>query len=173
MSVYVHRKCCFLNPIMWKAATFLAKQNGRSHGKMSLLSPPGSVIKTTLMKSLAEALLYTQMVFLSKQRFGAYTLLRWLVLQTALPGGKRPLCMGSAFLGKYASVTVVDLIQQKKLDFCNLYDEIWKYFLLYRCIRIMTVHNCYINNKKGKSCMGSLTTWCEHEVDIVRGGAQL
>ena len=116
----------FLNPIMWKAAplifssisnlancssTFLAKQNGRSHGKMSLLSPWGSIIKTTLMKSLAEALLYTQMVLLSKQRFGAYILLRWLVLQTALPGGKILLCMGS---GKYASVTVVDLIQQKK-----------------------------------------------------------
>ena len=38
--------------------------------------------------------------------------------------GKRPLCMGSAFLGKYASVTVVDLIQQKKLDFHNFYDNI-------------------------------------------------
>ena len=35
---------------------------------MSLLSAPGSVvIKTTLMKSLAEVLWYTQTMFLSKQ----------------------------------------------------------------------------------------------------------
>ena len=29
--------------------------------------------------------------------------------------------MASAFLGKYASITAVDLIQQKKLDFRNFY----------------------------------------------------
>ena len=69
----------FVNPIMRKAAppmqrknpnsrhheAFLAKQNGRTHGKMSLLSAPGSVlIKTTLMKSLPEALWCTQTVFM-------------------------------------------------------------------------------------------------------------
>ena len=31
--------------------------------------------------------------------------------------------MGSAFLGKYASITAVDLIQQKKLDFRNFYES--------------------------------------------------
>ena len=47
---------------------FLAKASWQSHAKMSLLSAPGSVvIKTTLMKSLAEVLWYTQTVFLSKQ----------------------------------------------------------------------------------------------------------
>ena len=35
---------------------------------MSLLTAPGSIfVKTALMKSLAEALVYTQIVFLSKQ----------------------------------------------------------------------------------------------------------
>ena len=38
-------------------------------------------------------------------------------------GAKRPPCMASAFLGKYASVTAVDLIQQKKLNFRNLYES--------------------------------------------------
>ena len=62
----------------------LQKQNGRSHGKMSLLSAPGSVlIKTTLMKSLAEVLWYTQTMFLSAQMIevlGANALLRWFRL---------------------------------------------------------------------------------------------
>ena len=31
--------------------------------------------------------------------------------------------MASAFLGKYASVTVVDLIQRKKLDSRNFYES--------------------------------------------------
>ena len=31
--------------------------------------------------------------------------------------------MASAFLGKYASITVVDLIQQRKLDFWNFYES--------------------------------------------------
>ena len=68
----------------------LSKTKWRSHGKMSLLSAPGS--EKTLMKSLAEALWCTQTVFLSKQVLttvagrrrdaqtievpGAYTLLR-------------------------------------------------------------------------------------------------
>ena len=38
------------------------KQNGQSHGNMSLLSAPESV----LMKSLAEAFWYTKTMFLSK-----------------------------------------------------------------------------------------------------------
>ena len=31
--------------------------------------------------------------------------------------------MASAFLGKYASITAVDLIQRKKLDSRNFYDS--------------------------------------------------
>ena len=31
--------------------------------------------------------------------------------------------MGSAFLGKYVSITAVDLIQRKKLDFRNFYES--------------------------------------------------
>ena len=47
---------------------FLAKRNRRSLGKVSLLSAPGNVlVKTTLTKSLAEGLWYTQTEFLSKQ----------------------------------------------------------------------------------------------------------
>ena len=83
-----------------------AKRNGRSHGKMSLVSTPGSVlIKTTLMKSPPEALFYTQTVFLSKQIrtiaagrqrdaqtigvLGAYTLLRWFSTTNNTPWGKK------------------------------------------------------------------------------------
>ena len=46
-----------------------------------------------------------------------------LVLQATPPGAKRPLCMASAFLGKYASITAVDLIQWKKLDSQNFYES--------------------------------------------------
>jgi len=70
--------------------------------KMSLLSVPGSVlIKTTLMKSLAEALWCTQIMFLSKQVLtivladaqmievpGAYTHLRWSSTTSNIPWGK-------------------------------------------------------------------------------------
>ena len=35
----------------------------------------------------------------------------------------RGLCMASAFLGKYASIIAVDLIQQKKLNFWNFYES--------------------------------------------------
>ena len=44
-----------------------------------------------------------------------------LVLQTTLPGVKRPLCMANTFLGKCASITAVDQIQQKKVpgSFCE------------------------------------------------------
>ena len=81
------------------------KASRRSHGKMSLLSSPGSVlIKTALMKSLAEALLYTQIVFSVKtstdnsrcqtercsnrrSKFSelAYTLLRWFSTTNSTP----------------------------------------------------------------------------------------
>jgi len=37
--------------------------------------------------------------------------------------GKEALGMASAFLGKYASITAVDLILQKKLDFRNFYES--------------------------------------------------
>ena len=91
------------------------------------------------MKSLPEALWCTQTVFLSKRVLttvagrrrgaqtievpGAYTLLRDLVLQETPPGAKRPPRMASAFVGKYASVTAVDLIQWKKLDSRNFYES--------------------------------------------------
>ena len=53
--------------------------------------------------------------------------------------------MASAFLGKNASITAVDLIQQKKLDFqtyyeCNLMEARLEIVNLYRSIRIMTVN---------------------------------
>ena len=47
--------------------------------------------------------------------------------------------MASAFLGKYASITAVDLIKRKKLDFWNFYGS--QIFILYRSIRIMTVRS--------------------------------
>ena len=69
-----------------------------------------------------------------------------LVLQETLPGAKRPLHMASAIpaiLGKYASITAVDLIQWKKLDSRNFYEskgsQIWNYFILYCSIRRMMV----------------------------------
>ena len=46
-----------------------------------------------------------------------------LVLQEATPGAKRPPRMASAFLGNYASITAVDLIQRKKLDSQNFYES--------------------------------------------------
>jgi len=54
----------------------------------------------------------------------AHKLLRWFSTTNSTPWGKKGLlCMGSAFLGKYASIAAVDLIQQKKLDFCNFYES--------------------------------------------------
>ena len=41
--------------------------------------------------------------------------LNCLVLQATLPGAKKPPCVASTFLGKYTSITAVDLIQRKKL----------------------------------------------------------
>ena len=61
-----------------------------------------------------------------------------LVLQATPPGAKRPPCMTSAFLGKYASIAGADLIQLKKLDSQNSnltearFDFLWS-------ITIMTV----------------------------------
>ena len=63
--------------------------------------------------------MYTHIVFLSKQvlTIAAARLYTSKVLQM----GERDLCAWVVFfLGKYASVTAVDLIQQKKLDFINL-----------------------------------------------------
>ena len=40
-----------------------------------------------------------------------------------LAGANRPSCMASAFLGKYAFITAVDLIQRKKLDFWNFHES--------------------------------------------------
>ena len=44
-----------------------------------------------------------------------------LVLQATLLGAKKPPCVASTFLEKCASITAVDLIQQKKLGS-------WKFF---------------------------------------------
>ena len=41
----------------------------------------------------------------------------YLVLQATLLVVKKPLCVSSAFLGKCASITAVDLIQWKKIWF--------------------------------------------------------
>ena len=46
-----------------------------------------------------------------------------LVLQATLLGAKRPSHMSCAFLENIASITAVDLIQQKKLDSWNFYDS--------------------------------------------------
>ena len=55
---------------------------------------------------------------------GAYTLLRlFSTTKTIPPGAKRPPCMASAFLGKCASITAVDLIQRKKLGSLNFYES--------------------------------------------------
>ena len=54
---------------------------------------------------------------------GAYTLLRWFSTTRNTPGAKRPPRMVSAFLGKYASFTAVDLIQQKELDSRIFYES--------------------------------------------------
>ena len=108
--------------------------------KMSLLSAPGSVfIKTTLMKSPAEALrCFSDHVLVKTSKDNsrwqtercsddrssrAYTLLKWFNTTNNTPWGKEATCMASAFLGKYASITAVDLIQQKKLDFWNFYES--------------------------------------------------
>ena len=97
------------------------------------MSALGSVlIKTTLIKSLPEALWYAQIVFLSKQVLttvagrwrdaqaivvpGAYTLL-------TPPGAKRPGTWLVLFLENMLFITVVDLIQQKKLDSWNFYES--------------------------------------------------
>ena len=58
---------------------------------------------------------------------------------------KRLLCTGSAFLGKYASITVVNLIQWKKLYFQNFHDSNLmeaRFEILYCFIRIMRVSLC-------------------------------
>ena len=47
-----------------------------------------------------------------------------LILHETPPGAKRPpLCMASAFCGKHTSITMVDLIQRKKLDPQNFYES--------------------------------------------------
>ena len=51
---------------------------------------------------------------------GAYTLLK---LFSTIPPGAEALCVASAFLGKCASITAVDLIQRKKLDSRNFYES--------------------------------------------------
>ena len=111
---------------------------------MSLFSVPGSVlIKTTLLKSLQRrcsqhpdlALVKTSTdnsrwqtaVMLRRSNFRSlYTSGKAcgnLVLQATLPGVKKPLCVASTFLAKCASITAVDLIQQKKLGFCKFFES--------------------------------------------------
>ena len=106
----------------------------RSYDKMSLFSAPGSVlIKTTFMKSLPDApdcvLVKTST---DNSRWQTGEMLRgskflepihFLVLHETPPGANRPLHMVSAFPGKYASITAVDLIQLNKLDSRNFYES--------------------------------------------------
>ena len=111
---------------------------------MSLFSAPGSVlIKTTLLKSLQRrcsqhpdlALVKTstdnsrwqtarcsddrisRSLYTSGKAYGN------LVLQATLPGAKKPPCVASTFLGKYASITAVDLIQRKKLGSLKFFES--------------------------------------------------
>ena len=105
----------------------------RSHDNISALSAPGSVlIKITLMKSLPEALWYTRPCSCQnkywQQPLADREMLRGLKFLEpihfyGITGAKRLLRMASAFLGKYASITGVDLIQWKKLDFRNFYES--------------------------------------------------
>ena len=44
-----------------------------------------------------------------------------LVLQATLPGAKKLPCVASAFLGRCASITAVDLIQRKKFRFLEFF----------------------------------------------------
>ena len=82
------------------------------------------------MKSLAEVLWCNQTMFLSKQtltivpvemlsspKFLETTV---ICITSNATVANRPLCMGS---GNYASITVVDLIQWKKLDSWNFYES--------------------------------------------------
>ena len=89
---------------------------------MSLLSAPG--YQNNTYEVTTRGVVMHPDVFLSKQVLttvagrwrdaqtievpGTYTL---LVLQETTPGAKRPPRMVSAFLGKYASIIAVDLIQ--------------------------------------------------------------
>ena len=107
---------------------------------MRLLSAPGSVlIKTMFMKSPAEALRCCPdhvLVKTSKNKS------RWQTEQCSddqssrslytskviyyykqYPWGKEAMCIASAFLGKHASITAVDLIQRKKLNWWNFYES--------------------------------------------------
>ena len=109
----------------------------RSLGKMRQLSAPGSV---PISKKKKQVLSHqqrrcgsAQTMFLVKQIW-TIVAVRQRDAQTIKVLGdctlgdlyykqKRPhACMACAFLGKYASITVIDLIQRKKLDFRNFYE---------------------------------------------------
>ena len=62
---------------------------------------PDNVIKTNTDNSCWQTDLSSCTLYTSGKADGN------LVLQVTLPGAKRPPYMGSAFLGKYASITVV------------------------------------------------------------------
>ena len=129
---------------------------------MSLLSAPGGVhIKTTLMKSLAEALWYTQTqtVCSCQNKYWRQLLPDGEMLRPSNisePGvytskviqyykqhsrGQRGLMHGQYCSWK--AITPVDLIQRKKLDFRNFYDSnlTEARFNYLSCIRIMMVCN--------------------------------
>ena len=121
------------------------------------------------MKSLAEALWYTQMVFLSKKSTADSRCQTEKCsddrssqsLYTSRT--KRLLCTGSAFLGKYASITVVNLIQRKKLYFQNFRDSNLmeaRFEILYCFIRIMRVSLCstYEHPPQRKFCTTAFQT---------------
>ena len=93
---------------------------------MSLFSAPGSVLlkslqrccslhtDLTLIKTSTDNSAGKQHPMLGQSNFQSlYTSGKAygnLVLQATLPGVKKPLCVASAFLGKCASIIVVDLI---------------------------------------------------------------
>ena len=105
---------------------------------MSLFSAPGSVLfKRTLLKSLQRRCSQHPDLFSYLNKYGQYSLRRSnfpsrytsgkaygnLVLQATLPVAMKPPCVDSAFLGKCASITAVDLIHRKKLGSCKFFES--------------------------------------------------
>ena len=100
----------------------------------SLLCAPGSIlIKTTLMKSPSEAFVVHPDSILVQTSTGNS---RWqtdrfsddgsswsLYISSNTPWGKETSCMTSVLLRKYASITLVDLIQWKKLNSQKFYES--------------------------------------------------
>ena len=76
------------------------------------MHPDHVLIKTSMVKALADR----QMIKVPKPIYTSWKAYDNLVLLATLPGAKRPPCVASAFVGKCASIRLVDLIQWKKSD---------------------------------------------------------